>query len=84
MAYFYHDYNELFVCNRVDDAIDALTNSVFIFTRQLFTSWRARFSGQPFDLLNNAGAISFWKGFDLLDRRRLKKDLIVCHASSDP
>ena len=81
----FDNYNMQFpVGNRIDNSVNSLTNSVSVFSNKLLTSLGSGDVCQFLNLLNYPEAIFSWNVLNFIGSRRLDKDIIFCHASSDP
>ncbi len=62
MADLHYDHSQNVVLDFINDAIDALTDSIPLLSRQFFASLPARFLGKRLDTFQNAGNLPLWQG----------------------
>ena len=65
-------------------SIVTLADAVFLLSRKFLATVRTRIAGESTNLLHNLGPILAGEFFDLLYRRGLDLQLIICHAASNP
>jgi hypothetical protein len=62
MADLHYDHSQNVILDFINDAVDALTDSIPLLSRQFFASLWARFLGKRPDAFQNASNVPLWQG----------------------
>lgn len=82
MSHFHNDDSEIFICNRINNPIGALSNPVFLFAGELFVAGWPWIVGEESNSSDDALTVFLGKGFDFFDGGRFDENFIVGHVSS--
>ena len=80
MADLHYDHGQNVILNFINDAVDALTDSIPLLAGQFFASLWARFLGKRLDTFQNASNVPLWQGKQILGNRLLENQPIFFHA----